>query len=227
MTATMAPSTRTAVPVRRIALALLIPIGPLSIAILRAVLPYTTTDDYAAVIDKVTAHQGAQSAVLWLGLIGVLTAVPGVIAVGLYAARYSPRLGTAGLVLATAGFSGLYALLGTDQTALSAVRAGLDPAIAARLLGDAHPSTVVATAVFVIGHVLGVVLLGTALWRGGAVPAWAALTIVISQPLHFVFAVVVPNAALDGLAWGLTTIGFATVALAYARTPLPASEKAA
>jgi hypothetical protein len=218
MTATKA-TISAAVPVRRLALALLIPIGPLAIAILRAILPYSTTDDSADIVAKVAAHQSAESAVLWLGLVATLAAVPGVIAVGLLAVRHAPRLGMAGLVLATAGFSALYAPGITDQVALSATNIGLDPATAARLLEDVHPSTLIATVVFVVGHVLGVLLLGIALWRGGAVPAWAGLAIAVSQPLHFVFAVVAPNATLDGLAWGLTAVGFAVVALTYLRTP--------
>jgi hypothetical protein len=58
------------------------------------------------------------------------------------------------------------------------------------------------------------VLLGIALWRGRAVPAWAALMIAVSQILHFIFVVIVPIQALDGLAWGLTALGFAVAALA-------------
>jgi hypothetical protein len=51
------------------------------------------------------------------------------------------------------------------------------------------------------------------------VPGWAALTIGISQILHFVFAVIVPNHALDGRSWGLTALGFAVAAAAVVREP--------
>ncbi|HEY3952192.1 MAG TPA: hypothetical protein VGM53_02360 [Streptosporangiaceae bacterium] len=64
-------------------------------------------------------------------------------------------------------------------------------------------------------------LIGIALWRGRAVPRWAALTIGVSQVLHFVFAVIVPNHTLDGLAWGLTAPGFAVAAVAFVREPGP------
>ena len=46
------------------------------------------------------------------------------------------------------------------------------------------------------------------------VPAWAGLLLAASQILHIVFAIIVPVHALDGLAWGLTTIGFAAAAVA-------------
>ena len=60
-----------------------------------------------------------------------------------------------------------------------------------------------------------------ALWRGHAVPAWAALLLGVSQILHFVFAVIVPVHALDGCAWGLTAVAFAAAAAALAREPGP------
>jgi hypothetical protein len=54
--------------------------------------------------------------------------------------------------------------------------------------------------------------------RSGRVPAWAALATIVSQPLHFVAAVVVPNHTVDGLAWGLNALGFAAAAVAIIRT---------
>ena len=39
-----------------------------------------------------------------------------------------------------------------------------------------------------------------------------AAALIVSQPLHFVVAVIVPNHPLDTLAWILTTIGFAAAA---------------
>jgi len=69
-----------------------------------------------------------------------------------------------------------------------------------------------ATTAFITGHILGTVLLGTALLRTRTIPAWAAWALTISQPLHFVFAVITPVRALDAAAWGLITIGFAAVA---------------
>jgi hypothetical protein len=39
------------------------------------------------------------------------------------------------------------------------------------------------------------------------------------QVLHLVFAVIVLNHTLDGLAWGLTALGFAVAAVAFVREP--------
>lgn len=82
----------------------------------------------------------------------------------------------------------------------------------------AHPSAAIALMLFVIGHILGTVLLGIALWKGRIVPAWAALVLIVSQPLHLVFAVVVPNGLPDAAAWSLTAIGFAAAGIALVRS---------
>ena len=95
------------------------------------------------------------------------------------------------------------------------------PAVTGKLITSmgAIPAVGVASWLFPIGHILGLILLGIALWRGRAVPAWAALMSACSQILHFVFAVIVPDHALDGLSWGLTAVGFAVAAVAYVRSP--------
>jgi hypothetical protein len=91
---------------------------------------------------------------------------------------------------------------------------------AAVLLDDlnALPAVGVAAVIFVAGHILGTILLGAALWRARAVPAWAATAIIVSQPLHLV-AVIVGNQPLDGCAWALTALGFAVTAARVLRTP--------
>ena len=102
--------------------------------------------------------------------------------------------------------------MGPDQIALAGVEAGLPNATTAALLTASvvHPVSTAATVLWVAGHILGLVLLGVALW--GAVPWWAVTALIVSQPLHFVVAVIAPNHLLDGLAWLLTTVGFAVTA---------------
>ncbi|MFI0447472.1 hypothetical protein [Actinomadura sp. 6N118] len=223
----MTPTTTMAVrtPLSRSALALLIPIGPLAVAALRVLLPYSTTDKSAELAGSVAADQSAESLVLWLTLLATLTLVPSTIAVGLLAVRHSPKLGMAGMILAVAGFASMYSVSIVDHVALSAARAGLDPADTARLLDDVQglPALTLATVFFVLGHILGVILLGIALWRSKTIPAWAALALIVSQPLHAVFAAGIPNAALDGLAWTLTAIGFAAAAYAITRYENPSA----
>lgn len=207
----------------RIALAILMPIGPLAIAVVRGILPYSTTDSNSAMAAKVAAHQSAEMIVIWLTFVALLTLIPGVIALGMLARRHSPKLGTAGLVLAYAAFACLFwgSVAGSDNIALGAARIGMHPGTTGTLLTSIGniPPVGLGTAIFVFGHIISLVLLAVALWRGRVVPAWAALMLAISQVLHFTFAVIVPIHALDGLAWGLTALGFAAAALALIREP--------
>ena len=207
----------------RLALAVIVPIGPLAIAILRGILPYKTTDSNTTLAAQVASHQGTESIVVWLTFIAMLTLIPGVITVGLMARRGAHWLGTAGLVLAFAAFMSLFwsAVAGSDNEALAAARIGISPALTGRLLDSMGAVTAIGLAsdLFVVGHILGLVLIGIALWRGRILPSWAAVAIAASQVLHFIFAVIVPVHALDGLAWGLTAVGFAVAALTFVREP--------
>jgi hypothetical protein len=207
----------------RWALAAIMPIGPLAIAIVRGILPYKTTDSNTTLAAQVASHQGTESLVVWLTFIATLTLLPGVITVGLMARRGARRLGTAGLVLAFAAFMSLFwsTVAGSDNVALAAARIGISPALTGRLLDSmgAVPAIGLGSDLFVAGHILGLILIGIALWRGRVLPSWAALLIAVSQVLHFIFAVIVPVHALDGLAWGLTAVGFAVAALALVREP--------
>jgi hypothetical protein len=126
-------------------------------------------------------------------------------------------------VLATAGFLSLFwsTVAGSDNVALGAARLGMRPTATGTLLtsmGNIVPIGLAAD-IFVLGHVLGLILLGIALWRGRVVPAWAGLLLAASQVLHVVFAIIIPVHALDGLAWGLTAVGFAAAAVALIREP--------
>ena len=201
-----------------IALALLAPIGAVAVAVLRYVLPYETTDSTADIVRETYADPGAMSLVLWLSLVAALTMVPGSIAVGRLVRPGAPRLTTVALALVVPGYLMLPMLAGLDHPVWLAAEAGLSPDAAVAVLEAAHPSYAIATGIFVVGHVVGTVLLGVAMLRSRVVPAWAATITIVSQPLHFVAAVIVPNHTLDGVAWGLNAIGFAAAAVAIIRS---------
>lgn len=192
--------------------ALLIPIGPAAVGLLRYVLPYNTTDDNATVVEKVLAEPGRQSLVLWLGLVATLTLVPGAIWVGRLTAGRAPRLTAVALVLLVPGYLALTWLAASDLLIWMGADAGVDAATLTRLAGAVHPTSDIAGALFVAGHVIGTVLLGLAMWVSQAVPRWAAVLTIVSQPLHFVAAVIVVNHPLDLAAWGLQAVGFGVAA---------------
>lgn len=196
---------------RRTALWLL-PVGPLSVGILRFLLPYYNASDNLATAEAVIAHPNRESAVLWLGLLALLTLIPGLVTVA--GALPASRLKTWAMALCLPGYLCLGALLAEDHLLFSGAAADTDPQQVAALLSAMHPSINVATGIFVVGHVIGTVLLGLTVLRSGLVQPWIAWLITVSQPLHFVAAVLAGSPALDLTAWTMTGVGLAFVARA-------------
>ena len=203
----------------RLLAALILPIGPLAVAGLRYVLPYfsaTTPQETAA---DVIAAEGRQSLVLWLGLVAAFTLLPGVLAVGRLTRRGAPKLTAAAMLLVVPGYLALTYMIGTDLMLWTGARAGLDASTLAGLAVTVHPTSDIALGVFVLGHVIGTVVLGLALLRSRTVPVWAAIVTAASQPAHFVALVILGSPALDCAAWTANGIAFAVAAVAIVRTP--------
>lgn len=205
---------------RRVAAAVLLPLGPLSVAMLRGVVPYFSASDNQETITQTAAHLGRQDAVLWLSVVALAALIPSALAAGRLAQRRAPILSLLGVGLLVPAFAALFFFAG-DPTIRALADGTVDADTAARVL-DAQTALVplnVAALMFVAGHILGMILLGAAMWRAHAVPVWAAIAIIVSQPLHLVFAVFVGSQPLDACAWGLTALGFGVAALRVLRTP--------
>ncbi len=210
------PTERTSDPrhATRLFAAIILPIGPAVVAVLRLVLPYTAVDDEDAVVRAVADHQSTQSLAVWLGLVAVLTLIPGVLWVGRLTRRGAPRLTTVALLLLVPGYISLLLLVASDAAVLFAVERKLDPAVAADAYVAQHPAFHVAAGLFVLGHVFGTVVLGLAMWQSAVVPHWAVAATIASQPLHFVAAVILGSPGLDFFAWSLNAAGFAAASVA-------------
>jgi acyl-CoA synthetase (AMP-forming)/AMP-acid ligase II len=156
-TATITPSTDMAGRIRQRAAVLTAVSGPLAIAALRGLLPYDTIDNNATVVEEVVAHPVAETAVLWLSWLALLTLPLAVLVVSGVAMRARPLLGTIAAVIAWLGFADLAFLITPDQAALGGVDAGLPTATTAALMSavDQNPVTSTATALFVSGHIIG------------------------------------------------------------------------
>jgi hypothetical protein len=214
---TTARDTRT---FRRVAVAVMLPLGPLSVAALRGVLPNFSSADSPETIAQTAAHLGHQDAVLWFEVLALLTLIPSVLAAGRLAQRRAPILSLIAVTLLVPAFAVLPFF--ANDTAVRVLADGtVDAGTAGKLLDQLNALGPVSLAgtVFVAGHVLGMVLLGAALWQARAVPVWAAIAVLVSQPLHFVAFVIAGNQALDACAWGLTALGRAVDAARVLRTP--------
>lgn len=181
-------------------------------------MPYDTTDSGTEIVRGVAAHEGRANAIVWLGLVAMLTLVPAVLWVGRVVGRTAPKLTAAAMLLPVPAYLMLALLVASDGIALYGVQHDLPTRTVADMYTAVHPIMLVGAVFFVLGHVLGTVLLGLAMLRGRAVPRWAAIATLIAQPLHFVAAIIVANHPLDFVAWSLNAVGFAAVSLVILRT---------
>ena len=193
---------------RRVA-AVLMPIGPAAVAVLRFVLPADPA-----------AHPGAQRLVVWLGLVAVLTLLPGALAAIRLLRRYTPLLATAIAALLVPGYLGITALIAADAGTLGAIDLGL-PAGQVTELSDATfavPTMTILVLLFVVGHILGTLLLGIAAFRARLMPRPVAGALAVSQFVHLA-AVIGGWPLVDLLAWTTTAVGMAFLARVVLRTP--------
>jgi membrane-bound ClpP family serine protease len=82
----------------------------------------------------------------------------------------------------------------------------------------ALPTAGILLGIFIVGHILGTLLLGIAAYRSGLVPRPVAVALAASQFVHLA-AVIAGLPWLDLLAWGTTALGMAFLARAVLRTP--------
>jgi hypothetical protein len=196
------------------------PLGPAAVAVLRYVLPYDTADSAPTMVAGIAADPGTQRLVLWMGVIAVFTLVPGAYAALRLTSRRAPALTAISGLLLVPGYLGLIATVsGPDLIALAGTQGGMDTATVARmveLVGNDVTGGIF-LGVFVIGHILGTVLLGITMWRARVVAWPIALMLAISQPVHLA-AALSGNHPLDLVGWGMTALGMAAAAVAAIHT---------
>lgn len=208
-------------PMWRVALAIALPVGPLLVTLARAVMPYWTSDDPTTVVAKVAGATTTMNLLIWLGALLTPCMIISMLTLGYVARRGAPVLATIGTVLSF----GAYALWGAtgnlDYTATVLLSAGYSVEEVVTLAGHLE-STVLSMVVgffWVLGHILGLVILAIALHRARVLPLWAAVLMALSQPVHLVAAVIVPSRWLDVFGgWGMTTFTCVLVSLWILRT---------
>jgi hypothetical protein len=198
-------------------LAVAMPLGPLLVAALRAVMPTFSAGDAHETALAVAAHPGRQSLTVWLGIAALAMLVPGVLAAARLTRDAAPRLTWWAVGLLVPAYTYLGVLVAGDAAAWSAQGAGIGTGAVTRVLDTTHPAVGIAMGVFIAGHVVGTVLLGVALAQSQRVPAAFGWLLALSQPLHFVAFVILDFRPLDVTAWTLTGVGMAAAAWALVR----------
>jgi hypothetical protein len=218
----------------RVAAAVSIVAAPLLVTVLRAVMPYWTDGDQAEIVAGIAGSPGRAAAVNWLGLLAYPALLLLPLAVGFAIRRRVPVLATVSAGVLFLALS-LGAVVGAQDVLVDALArdGGYTPAQITEIstVFTEAPVGIAGLIAFVLGHLVGMALLGVAVVRARLVPLWVGAAIVLSQPVHVISSVVLPSRLLDIVAgWGLTTVGFAFVALAVLRMsdeewdPLPARD---
>lgn len=175
------------------------------------------------------AHRDILEALKWFDAVFVVTLIPATIAIAWVARRGAPRLTTAGAVIALTGFLVGMPLMGGVMTpALVTVQHDLDFTSMAALDDALHhePLLGIASLLFIVGIVFGLGLLGGALKRSRAVPAWVGLAVMVGGATH----PFIPHHIGQGIGLLIAAAGFAGVSVALLRMTndefdLPAAER--
>jgi hypothetical protein len=136
----------------------------------------------ASNVARAAAHPTAMQWAAWLDLT-ILFFLPALVVVAFLAGARTTRLGWVASVLAiSTTVPGIAYVLAPDVLYVEAIHGN----VTARAITAYNDSGVVtaATIVFLVGHVLGMLLLGVALWRAGSVPRWAAVCLALSPFLE-------------------------------------------
>jgi hypothetical protein len=166
----------------------------------------------------VEAHRQLFDLMMWLGLPFLVGLIPAVIAVAWVTRRRTPVLTTVGAVWTLLGCLSVFPLgVPDDLLAYLAVREGLDVATIAAL--DAAwwvlPPVGGAALLFISGIVVGLPLLGIALWRSRVAPRWMAIALIVGGVTH----PFLPNHVIAGVGLLIAAVGFAGATVALLRMP--------
>lgn len=201
----------------RILAAFVVLMGPLSILTIRAIMPYWSTDAPSELVAQSLAHQSTLDLMVWSGLFFSPVLLLSVAAIAYVARRGSPVLATIGGALSFIGWSMGATTVNMDYLVSQLGASGFDQALIVRISDALQNSGFAAVGgiIWLIGHIVGMILIGIALGRAGIIKWWAATALMVSQPFHFIAAVVIPSRLLDvTLGWGLTTLVSLMVSIA-------------
>lgn len=154
-------------------------------------------------------------------LLLMIAMVPAMVYAARLARSGAPKLAFAGGgIAALAWLAGLMSI-GASQILLyqGSLLPAPDRAAAAALIDGVNADPVVGALVgiFVIGHLVGMVLLGAALWRSHAVPVWVAALFTASPIVHMVGYATHP--LIDHAAGVALLVSATMIALRIVRTP--------
>lgn len=221
-TTTAPPARKTSKPVHdvrgfwRVLLALLAPLPLAAKGLWYLLIPVDQDATFRTTVATYAAHRSLVSGLRWLDVIFMVTLVPAVVAVAWVARRRAPRLTMAGLLVAGGGMLADLTLIGgPNSPAIITVEHNFDVATMSRLydaIGN-DPITLIASVLFLAGIIIGLGLLGAALWRSRAVPAWMGIALMVGGITH----PALPGHVAQGIGLLVAMAGFAGASRALLR----------
>ena len=180
----------------------------------------TDDSDTRRTLDLIAANPDRQFTFALLGFIGLLCVVPAFLAAGTLSRRRRPVLTTLALAVNLIAYLGAFAMAGVDNLLL--IGASLPPEqrdVAAIVIDKMWSTGIpgISTLLFVVGHIVGAILMGLALRGSIATLGWLAM--LLTTPVHVLAFVVLQMPMLDMAAWLLMTLAFACCAVKIVKTP--------
>ena len=173
---------------------------------------------FQEMVDAATRQSGLFTWLPSLSLLWSAFLIPAMIAVAAVTRRTSPRLTAVAIALTVPGFG--TGLSGPNDTLMAYVtqRDGLDVATVGELDKAlwGPPSVGVGSLLFIVGIVIGLLLLGIALARSGAVPVFFGVALAVGGFTHPFLSPL--GHVVTGLGLWVAAVGFAGASVALLRT---------
>lgn len=200
----------------RTALAVVAPLPMLAMGTIYLLTDMPGTGPFHDMLAAATRQEGMLNAMSWVQLLFFAFLVPAVIAVAAVTRARSPRLTAVGVVLTVPGLAlGCSNGSGDTGLALITVQKHLDVSSMTELDQEMQKLATngVSSLLFIIGIVIGLLLLGIALARSGAVSLWFGVALAVGGFAH----PFVPTHVLTGIGLYIAAIGFAGASLGLLR----------
>lgn len=174
---------------------------------------------------RAATHQATATEVsILLGTAGILLLIPGLAGLARALRVRSPRLATSGVAITLAAFVCLLANFGVSAVYLELAKAHVATGASVALIDRMDSSSLafgIVFAVFILGHLIGPILLGIALARTHFVPLWAAILLPIGALGHFL-SHAINSRPLDVVSFLALALGLAIAGVKMITTPTTA-----
>ncbi|GGM90413.1 hypothetical protein ACFFX1_21775 [Dactylosporangium sucinum] len=200
----------------RVLLAVVAPLPMLGMGIYYILNPAEGGAAFEETVAAYTAHKDLVGTIRYFGVPFLVGLIPATFAVAWVARRGAPRLTTVGACIALLGdLAGFPLIRGSDELAYYTVNNGFDVTTMAKLQNatDNDPLGLIAGLLFIVGIVIGLLLLGLALWRSGAAPAWMGIALAAGGFTH----PFMPGHLAAGIGLLVAAVGFAGASVALLR----------